>query len=179
MTISRGNARETVPDDHGSPFDALRSLNRKSQNAAPSMIVWVRVSSISGLNPCTSAKSRSHDKLPPRSSSPSASIHFRVTATRDVERQLLWRLLEHVDLESPVFAPSVKALGKGLQGLIAELLRQLASTLSGQVANQPAHYLQRSLLADFGCERPHQRPDDPRLDFALLVRAAMSELRVS
>ena len=39
---------------------------------APSMIVWVRVSSMSGLKPWIKAKSRSHDRLPPRSASPRA-----------------------------------------------------------------------------------------------------------
>ncbi len=49
-----------------------RRRKRKSQNEAPPINVWVRVSSISGLKPSARAKSRWHDRLAPRSARPRA-----------------------------------------------------------------------------------------------------------
>ena len=151
-----------------SQYSAPLWRNQKSQYAAASISVWVRVSWISELNPSENREIALAGKARAQVGQAQCPIHLGILATNHVERQAPWGDCSSNSNSSALsLTPAAEGSCKRLETLVTQAARQLGvACLPRQFNDDLANDLECAELAQLSCKSSDQGADDPGFDLA-------------
>src|ERR1700730_13117845 len=104
------------------------------------------------------------------------AVHLGVPAPRDVERELLLALLQHIHAVGVALLPVLQGRGEVAEAVAAPAPGQLLALLARHVDDDPARGLEHLLAAELLAQRGQHRHQDAGLDLAALEHADLVQL---